>query len=216
MPFGGKKRTLGLPFVLVAGVILLLAFGSARGALVTVEITGRVTEVNDPGGVLAGQINIYDIFTGIYRYDSGIPDSNPSVSVGDYWYDTWPFGISLNIGGLPFASDPQNVDFLIEINNGPTDSYLLASDNNLPLSGAAVGQILWQIEYNTDTIFTSDGLPLTAPVLDGWTSNLLRIDGGAMHIRAEIIGAEIVPEPASLMLLGLGAALIASRCRHVG
>ncbi|MEO7725102.1 MAG: hypothetical protein ABIU29_10550 [Chthoniobacterales bacterium] len=42
-------------------------------------------------------------------------DSNQLTEVGDYHYTTGPNGIRLNLNGMLFATDPAQVDFLIEL-----------------------------------------------------------------------------------------------------
>jgi hypothetical protein len=216
MSFYSEKKTLVLYCALAAMGIILSAGGAARGASVKIEVTGWVTEVYDPGGVLEGQINVYDTFTGFYKYESGTADINPSPAVGDYQHDISPFGIFLDIGGVHFESNPTGVDFLVEVSNDSTDRYLIKSTNNRELpNGAVVGQILWRLEDNTGTILNSDALSPTVATLSDltcWTSNLLRIDG-AMRIRAEIISAQPIPEPASAFLMVFGTAILIT-CRR--
>jgi hypothetical protein len=221
MPFGSYKRVLIPPSVWVAGLIVLLAGGVAHGALVTIGITGNVTFVADPAGVLDGQINAGYIITGSYMYDSSTTDTNPSSAIGDYQFNTSPFGISLNIGGLLFASNPADVDFLIKVSNdyNSKDSFLLSSANNLPLpigGGVTVAPIRWQLEDDTGTALNNDALPLTAPMLEDWQSvNALSItcrsSAGGARIEGTITDAYLIPEPASAVVLSLGSLFIGLR-----
>jgi hypothetical protein len=217
MPSGSDRKALLLFFVLAAGLVILLTGGVAHGALVTIGIIGQVTEdVGDPGNVLGGKIIKGDIFSGTYTYDSGVADSFPSdPTIGEYRFDTPPYGISINMGDLTFASAPQSDNFQIEVihNGGSMDRYQITSTNNQPLlNGAIVSQIFWRLEYNNSGTFTSDALPLTPPVVNenDLTSNILRIDG-AMHIRGEILEAypiPEVPEPASAILMIIGSTIL--------
>ena len=203
-------RALILSLFCSAGVIVLLAGGAARGAIVTIGITGDVTKIEGTAGVLEGRIDIGDIFSGSYTYDSSAAGLN-----GSYQFNTMPFGISLNMGDLLFASDPQNVDFLIEVSNDSIDSYFVSSSNNLPvLSGVIVSAIHWQLEDDTGTAINSDALPLTAPFLSDWQSlNYLSITCrgfAGVRIEGTITEAYIIPEPATILMFGAGILIFCS------
>ena len=106
MPFSNRQKALIIVFL-----CLLSAFGGrCSGALVTVSISGWVTSVEDSAGAFGGEIFVGEEITGFYKYDSAALDSNPSNTIGDYKYDTSPFGISLNIGEMLFdmEANPGN------------------------------------------------------------------------------------------------------------
>jgi hypothetical protein len=184
-----------------------------QASLVTIQITAEVDSVYDAGNYLEGKIKPGDLITGFYTYEFTTPDSNPSTIVGHYWHYSPPAGISLTVGGLNFKTDPANVNFLVGVgNNDPSDIYWLVSYNNLALSnGTSVDTIGWQLEDPTGTVFSSDELPTTAPVLEDWQSNVLHIYGvkDAFHIFSEVTSA--VPEPTAILLFGLGALLLRKR-----
>ncbi len=186
----------------------------AEGTLITIEIEAVVDSVEDEDNYLEGKINPGDTITGFYIYESTTPDTNPSVYVGDYEHYTSPYGIFLSVSGFKFETDLTNVDFFIEVvNDYPSgDAYMVGSSNNLPLSnGVSVDPIDWQLGDNTGTALSSDALPTTAPTLNDWQSNRLRLDGerGGYIIDAMVTSA--VPEPATLLLFGLGGLLLRKR-----
>ena len=219
MSFGREKKVFILRAACIGGLIVLLAGSSARAALVEVEIVGQVTYVDDRDEVLGGQIQANDTFVGSYSYDPFLADSNPLAGVGDYEHLSSPFGITLNINGLVFASNPQEVDFLIELYNdyGSTDRYMIISTGNLPLDGVEVSQIMWQLNDATCGALNSDDLLMTAPVLSDWQSNNFRItcgNNGATRITGTIIEAytgRVIPEPTTVILMGLGAVVLCRR-----
>jgi hypothetical protein len=164
-----------LRFVWAAGLVVLLAGGVGGAAIVSVEIVGEVTNVFDHAGVLGGTINAGDLIVGSYRFNSSFPDGNPSPAVGVYEFQSPPFGISMNIGEMVFASNPQDVDFLIELRNDDNQrgSFLITNSSNLPVSnGLEFFQMLWQLEDDTGAALASDALFETAPVLTDWQNNL--------------------------------------------
>lgn len=224
-----KKReredntTLRISF-LFAIVVLLLTLGlpKAEAYPVIIEIEATVDIVSDNNNYLEGKINVDDIITGYYIYESTTPDSSPSDPVqGNYWHYEPPAGISLTVGGFDFVTDPCNVEFSVYIRNNNLsgdDIYGVESWNNLPLSnGTSVDFIYWQLNDNTATALMNDSLPTTAPILDDWTSNIFNIigdtscEGGTFGIVAHVTTAEIVPEPTTILLLCFGTLLLRIR-----
>ena len=124
----------------VVFVILALSANSLRATIITINLTAEIAEVDDLGGLLEGNVNVGDTITGSYTYDSTTSDSNPLETVGDYWHFSPPYGINLSAGGFVFETDPDNVNFLVEICNNHLgdDNYLLLSYNNLPLSNGVL------------------------------------------------------------------------------
>lgn len=142
---------------------------------ITIKITAEVAYVDDYSNLLGGAIQVGDIISGEYTYDSATADSNSLPTVGDYWHDTAPYGIMINAGDFVFETDPNDVHFLVEIvndhGNPPRDNYLLRSYNNLPISDEVkVDHISWQLDDPTLTALSSEELPTEPPNLEDWTS----------------------------------------------
>ena len=153
-----------------------------KRGLITIQITSKVYEVNDPYNLLNGVIKVNGGIGGHYVYDSGTPDSDPDLTRGRYKMTSSSCMIALNGGGgILFKTDPSAVDMGIYIYNDyeNTDGYNLYSSNNLQLSnGMSVNGIGWDL-WDTDmSFFSSDALPTTAPIpLTEWESNILHIYG---------------------------------------
>jgi len=197
--------------------ILALSVPPAEASLITIEIEAIVDSVDDSGNYLEGQINPGDIITGSYTYESSTPDSSPSDPiVGHYYNYSPPAGISLTVGAFDFATDPENVYFLVGIvNDNPSghDIYWIHSYNNLALfNGTSVDHISWQLNDPTASVFSNDSLPATPPVLDDWQSIYgLRLHGERYGYILDAHVTSAIPEPATILLFTLGGLLLRKR-----
>jgi len=200
----------------------------AEAALVPIAITAEVTEVLGDPDLLEGRVNVGDLITGVYIYDSSTPDSHPFEHWGVYEHHAPPYGITLTVGGFVFMTDPGNVDFLVEIANNiigvvvDYDLYRLESHNNLPFSnGVLVNEISLELRDYTATALSSEALPTTAPVLDDWYYRDIRIYAGFLSngwqasytFYGHLTSAVLIPEPATIILLGLGGLALLRRRR---
>ena len=202
-------------------LVFALGISDIRAEIIAINLTAEITGLEDPCALLNGQLAPDDIITGSYTYNSDTPDTNPYILQGFYEYFSPPYGITLYGGGFVFQTDPENVEFLVEIGNnhyGSDDSYFLSSYNNVPLhNGIYVNGISWQLTDYSGTALSSVALPTTPPVLEDWTHhslnfNFLHITGGipdghgspSFGIGAEVTSVALVPEPATVLLLALG------------
>jgi hypothetical protein len=199
-----------------------------RAALIPIAFTAEVIRVTDDFDLLSGNVSLGDTMTGVYIYDTSIPDLYPETCIGQYVHSDPPCGITLTIGSLVFMTDPENVEFVVTIYDSPCvapgipppaggqyDSYSIRSSNNFPLpNGTAVREILLAASGDT-TIFSSDALPTTAPDINaGWRENKIDIDisggswenaTGVFYIEGVLSSVSVIPEPATMTLIGLGA-----------
>jgi len=218
-----------LGYITVFLAALVLFCGSSYADLITISITAQVGRIDDDSNLFGGQIQVGDTITGFYTYDTDTPDGASTPDAGDYWFYNWPCGISLNVSGFSFKSDPNNTEFYVGIGNDNPwydpninqDTFVLRSNNNLPVyNDIYANEIDWTLDDYTGNALSSDALPTTAPVLEDWSGDWgIRIWGGKPGVGSffiwtyAIAEVELVPEPATILLLGLGAFALRKRKR---
>lgn len=205
--------------------LLFVVCEPAGAALITIAIEAVVDDVQDPDNYLEGRIEIGDLITGTYTYDTDTPDSSPLPGAGRYEYYAYPCGFLLNVGGLDFVTDYANTDFLIEIvNNYPDDDgYGVVSYKNLPLpDGTAVSSIAWGLRDGSATAISSAELTSISPVLSDWETNFLQFGAGpgsrdtgepptGFGIMAHVTSAVLIPEPTTVLLLAFGGLIFVQK-----
>jgi len=210
--------------------ILLFALSAfpleSQAQQITVNFTATVRSVDDIGGLLSGEINPGDTFTGHYTYNASTPDSEISESIADYWHTGPEYGISIDVSGFTFKTNPSNTNFLIETINDyqGMDHYVLHSYNNLfstSVSGTADNMISWQLNDPTMTALESTDLTEYPPTIADWLIPEfgpgldISSSGGSPFfflIRSDITSIAVIPEPSSYcfsvgIATGLWAAL---------
>jgi hypothetical protein len=198
--------------LLLVFVVLALSAATTNATVVTIELTGEITEVafSKWGNT---EIRVGDQITGFYTYDTEAYDENPLPTVGRYRYSSPPCGITLTVNGLLFQSDPGNVDFYVKVFNDfpgdpfTTDRFYISSERNEEVSGVPITFISWQLDDRTGTIFTSTSIPSSPPALEAFDWQGLYILGprGSALLIGRVTSVTQVPEPMTLLFLAAGA-----------
>ena len=190
------KRYLFL-FAMVGG------FLAARAAVRNFTFEGQVTYVTDFGFELDGSVTNGSPVKGFYIYDDSVADQNTDSTVGDYHYTNGVSGMTVRVGNYVFRTNPDHVDFLLEVVNRDRDSYLIRSYHNVTSTGLRIDEMAWQLDDASGTALTSDAIPRSAPNLLAYPDTMfgLSVDGGfdGYFIRAMIssvtVTTPVIPNP---------------------
>ena len=198
--------------VVAAMAIGLVGSVSVRAAQVTVSFTGTVTSIDDPSGYIAGA-KVGDTFSGTVVYDTSLPPDVPGANPETYTYlhtTTPPFavplGITVNLDGHTFQSDGAGLMQITVQNDLTTKPY---PDVFAAVADVGVGTThtlaAFALGDATGTVLSSTALP-TSINLSQWTVGDFNLTNptGATNIFAGTINLASVPEPGSVVLLGLG------------
>ncbi len=210
-----KGMILGVMFSLCLGI------GISRAAIIEIGIEAEIVGIDNPE-LFGGSLGVGDVLTGSYIYDSEGEDIAAIESATVYEFYSEPYGIRLSSEGFVFQTDPDNAYFKIGVSDGTFgyDSFWWISYSNLPLSnGVEVYEIFWQLDDDSGTALSSAEIPLGSPILGDWDHPLqLMIDlgpkGSDGGIFAEVTSVWLIPEPSSVLLLGLGFAAFVRRRRR--
>lgn len=165
------------PIRLLAAMLVLFWTTSAAAQDVTVSFYGTLTLVESSP---FPELTVGVPFTGSYTYSLSTPDTNVAPQVGDYQHISAPYGVTVTIGTHTFRTDPQNVNFLVELVNDyfDLDNYQFLSYNNVNTDGASVQLIHFQLDDPTQTALVDTSLPASPPDLSRWQQIFgLDVDG---------------------------------------
>lgn len=157
---------------------LALVSTSVNAEMVTIKVSASVTYVDDIGNALNNQMNVGDVITGTYTFDTLTVDLEPAPEMGKYEFATGVGGMSFVVNTLTMASNqnaPTGAYSIDILNYLGFDAYHVMSYDNLPLAtGASLQEMSINFYDPTGTAHNSDVLTNTAP-------DLARYENGDIH-----------------------------------
>lgn len=165
----------------VAALLLSGMSPAISQEVTTFIIKGRVTQVDDPNGLLDNTIQVGDTLKGRIKFDHDAGDENADETVGDYRYHNVPGGMWVKIKRYVFKATPGYRDFLVElVNRTPEekgDALAFNSYLNVFPMGLEQTRISWLLDDPTGAALTDVILP-TNINLAAWQQNVgLTIEG---------------------------------------
>jgi hypothetical protein len=210
-------------FTKALGLLVFILPVICQATTIKIGFAGVVDQVDDPCNLLDNGVADSASISGFYTYDSETSDSTPELAYnGLYEYSTTPYGMSMTIGETTFQTNTADVDFMLNIWNDfdgiPKDRYRVTSYSNLSVEDLHINRLSWFLDDYSGNALSSKELPDTLPVLSVWQSNLLLIDGYSniepskyFEFYGHITDVWLVPEPATMLLFGLGGLFLRRR-----
>ena len=199
-----------------------------EAAPVTFEFTGSVTSVR-PDDPFGGTITVETEFKGFYTFSSTSNDQDSDSRSGSYTSSGSPYGITLNFDGGPgfHIDDYFNIHVLNSDRPSHGDRYSVRGCGD-SCGNLEIGFSLFDSSLRA---FSSDALPLDAPLLSLFESTMLQFrgnqNGQAFVVLGKITGLRTcaadcdgndpgpdpapVPEPGTLLLLAPALAFLGRR-----
>lgn len=187
--------------------IIFLMPISASAQILTFEFEGYIDNiVKNENNVIEG-VYLGQTFNGWFNYSTDVPDLYPSNPLrGTYYQDA---SIVVNLGDQTFPYIDGFINFFIT-NDNDGDEFLYGVDG--AYGDYSFTSLRICLTDSTGTAFATDELPLSLNIED-FDSALFRMVGDEIatsdffQIEGQITNIQYVPEPASLLLLALGAAV---------
>jgi hypothetical protein len=188
-------------------LLLLLAClfaGVLNAEIINIQVTAEITQFEDYGSYFDDSVYVGSILTLTYNYNTETQVEGDFPNVNGYYTQTSDKDINVAVGNYSFERRSDSL-YQIEISNQPSyDMYSVYSEM-IPGTDLFVNL---QVSYDS-SFFDSTKLPSVAPDISLMESGRIQLmERGVFEIRATPISAQVIPEPATLLTLGLGCLIV--------
>ena len=197
--------------------LLVLSLGWPGFAVAAPITFGYTVVVTDIDPLFAGPLNSLGVFvggtiTGSYTLESTTPGAGSSPSIT---YDFAVVDADAAIGGygLTFDPTPGGDNFVTIIDNpGGPDWYSVTMPvSDSPQVGVPRLHLVLSLVDSDGDAFSTTAITLVPPDLSKFESNLFGLlEGGTggLYLEGTVTSLFLVPEPSSVLLLGVGVAAV--------
>lgn len=192
-------------FVALATSILA---APAPGGLVTWQFGGEIQQVRDTNNVLGGALSTGSPFSGSLTFDPLTPDTDGDAGVSAFQNPL--LDLSGSFGNIAFSGPVSGISS-IGITNGPP-----GSDDIFSLSSSVFLDDQWlnfllTLTDSSGTAFSSDSLSAVPPDLGLFDSTTIRLLRQTNDLTIDSELTVLTPDPGTLWLLSVGAAVVLRR-----
>jgi hypothetical protein len=207
--------------VLQAGICFIFLISNAYSQTLSYRFSGTINyrEGNSHGGFF----NVGTPVTGWYSFNTNSPDFNPDPQTIQTYSVGSPYSFGIEINGIKFST--ERVSMMFSNNNWGEDAYRVNSTQD-PLTPSkyfqglenvnTISGVLYLVDYSMTYYSGSQAyVQLTTPDLSEFNTQRVSLwgtlpGGGPTEFftTAQINELYAVPEPGTILLLGLGAALL--------
>ncbi len=195
-----KKRLVALMFIALFGT------GAANAAMVTVDVTGTISQINSNDIFGAG---VGDTWMLSYSYDTDTAvDTNSDGNVGLYFLGT---PMSFTLGGVTYTS-PDSISAVQLVNDtAGVDGYISGTAGTFSANGLDNLSGLIMLTDTDASVFGDDSLPLSFALSD-FENTMFNFGGSAAGVFGGVLGSidsitfssdvSPVPIPGAIWLFG--------------
>lgn len=156
-----------------SGKSLTVPVGVGLASYITMFVTGHITDVSDPSGVLGGKAKVGDVVRTSYVFDNHLPGGN-NTAIRSYVFYGAPYKLFTRVGNSLSFQTPDNGDpnsgyvFGILVTHGAynhADEYWLTTTSSMTSNLASTGYSAGASLRLTDDTLTANGslaLPTTS------------------------------------------------------
>jgi hypothetical protein len=222
--------------LIALGFSALLGAGTsnrASASTITVVMTGQITSAIDSNAVTDGSLAVGVPYTLAMTYDDSIGDADSDPLSGTYLIPAATASYSITVGNYQFSSNSiLNVGLLDGFFDPSEDTLSWFADQFTATGVFDPGVSLGSAGYSNTALYDFAGTALASDEITAivWDRSLYEADDAALYLLLEVLDPRtvgqdfielqgtiatmaVLPEPAAIVLLAVGAIGVALRRR---